>query len=252
MKCAHKSDKTYQKCRGFTLIELLVVVAIIAVLIAILLPALQNARANARTVACLANYHQFAIAVRSYMNDNSDWLPMPIELDPNGSVKAYWPNFMAPYIGSEKVLKCPAAIGELDPRWGHEIGGYGMNCFWIDVNHGPKGGYIDNLDYNPSIVDVPSKEVVFCDNRGEVMVGPLLDVYPAYIHPDFWGSDDLNAERPRLAARHSRSPNIIFLDLHAEHISYTLAMEWSEFWKSNPWWGAPDCWRPDWNSYLGW
>jgi len=236
--------------KGFTLIELLVVVAIIAVLVAILLPAMQEARAQARTAACLANYHNLALAVRGYMNDNNEWLPNPVHLEPNGG----WPDWSSqiwPYTGarSEKSLKDPASHGETDPHWGHEIGGDGMNAFWISVDHRPNANFADNVNYNPKIVDIPDREVVFCDNRGMWSVGPLLDGFcPVDIFPDFWGGGNAQeAARCRMAPRHSRSPNVLFLDLHAEHIPFDLAKEWSEYWMARPWWGPPSCWKPNWN-----
>lgn len=231
---------------SFTLIELLVVVAIIAVLVALLLPALKNARDQAKTISCLGFYHQFAIATQGYMGDNQDWLPMPIYLAPG--VEYHWDYFLSPYLKDGKIFKDPAAIGELDPRWPpNEVGGYGINCFWIDVDHGPRTSYWDNRDYKPAIVNEPAKEVVFCDNRGMWGVGPLLDTYPASVHVSFWGGgDEVDARRPRMAPRHNLSPNVMFLDLHAENVG-DLAKEWSEIWISRAWYGPPSCWRPDWN-----
>jgi prepilin-type N-terminal cleavage/methylation domain-containing protein/prepilin-type processing-associated H-X9-DG protein len=238
-----------RKKKGFTLIELLVVIAIIAVLVAMLLPALSKARDQARTVACLANYHQFAIATRAYMDENQDWLPQPVSFYPT---EQHWTDQLNLYLKSgsgNTVFQDPAAAaaGETHPAWGYKIGGYGMNSFWIDVDRKAHSFY-ENRDYPPSIVEEPSKEVVFGDNRGMWNVGPLLDIYPYSIHPDFWGGGNgADAASCRMATRHSRSPNMMFLDLHAEHISFSLAKEWSEYWLTRPWWGPPSCWRPDWN-----
>ncbi len=228
---------------GFTLIELLVVIAIIAVLVAILLPALKGARDSAKTTACLSNDRQLGIAVRAYMNDNHDYLPQPVRrIVVNGSES--WPSWdsqVGSYIPGGNIPQDPAAIDEKDPRWGTPIGGYGMNAYWIVMGT----WYGDNKDYNPAIVADPSKEVVFGCNRGMWNVGPLLDTYDPSIHPGFWGGgNDQEAQRCRMAPRHGGSPNILYLDLHAEHISVDVAKMWSEFWITTNWWPPVVAWLP--------
>jgi prepilin-type N-terminal cleavage/methylation domain-containing protein/prepilin-type processing-associated H-X9-DG protein len=236
-----------KRSKGFTLIELLVVVAIIAVLVALLFPALSDARAQAKTVSCLANYHQFALAIRTYMGENKDWLPQPVSFYPS---EQHWSDQINLYLKSgfgNTVFQDPAAIGETHPAWGYQIGGYGMNCYWIDVDV-KAHSYYENQNYQPSIVDEPSKEVVLCDNRGMWSVGPLLDIEPYETHPPFWGGNNIkDAAAPRMAARHKRSPNVLFLDLHAEHVSFGQAKQWSDYYISTWFSATPKCWRPDWN-----
>ena len=64
-----------QTRRAFTLIELLVVIAVIAILAALLIPVLARAKDKAKQVACAANLRQWGMALRMYVDDNSDNIP---------------------------------------------------------------------------------------------------------------------------------------------------------------------------------
>jgi prepilin-type processing-associated H-X9-DG protein len=212
------------------------VVAIIAVLIAVLLPAFTAARTAARTTVCLSNYRQLGIGVGAYMNDNRDYLPPPVCSDGQGGWPE-WPGKVIPYLGTDKIVQDPAALGEKD-QWNNQIGGYGMNSYWIVRDT----GYGENKNYSPAIVADPTREVVFCCNKGMWGVGPVLDTLPENIRPSFWGDN-----RPRMSSRHKGSPNVLFLDLHAEHISSQTAKMWSEFFVGNNFWPPLPCWLPEWD-----
>jgi prepilin-type N-terminal cleavage/methylation domain-containing protein/prepilin-type processing-associated H-X9-DG protein len=61
---------------GFTLIELLVVVSILALLVGILLPSLRGARTSAKRVVCASNLRSIGQALRLYLDDNRELLPI--------------------------------------------------------------------------------------------------------------------------------------------------------------------------------
>jgi len=231
---------TKSGCRAaFTLIELLVVIAIISLLVSILLPSLTKAKDLARTTMCLTQWRGIGLADQMYAEDYGGYLPPPYGL--NGS----WCSTLefGKYAENGKLFQDPGCNGETDPRWGGLIDGYGMNAAWIDVSQ--SSSYYGEHCYDPQIVKSPSEEVVHCDNRGIWAVGPLLDIYDAGLHPNDWGGGDaVNAMRPRMATRHQGSPNVLFLDWHAEHVSVDLATEWSEYWINSNFANLPVCWHP--------
>jgi prepilin-type N-terminal cleavage/methylation domain-containing protein/prepilin-type processing-associated H-X9-DG protein len=60
---------------GFTLVELLVVIGIITLLLGILMPVVNRIKGAAKSVACRANLHSVAEALRMYLGDNHDFMP---------------------------------------------------------------------------------------------------------------------------------------------------------------------------------
>jgi len=90
--------------RGFTLIELLVVIGIIAVLAAIVIPVYTRAQEKARQTTCLANLHAIGLAIKMYQ---ADYLMAPPPYDPATGWGGISTLYIADYLSSVKVLRCP-------------------------------------------------------------------------------------------------------------------------------------------------
>lgn len=97
--------------RAFTLIELLVVIAIIAILAAILFPVFAQAKAAAKNTSCISNGRQIGMAVKLYLSDNDD--VMPLFYAYNSAPPAGQPGhkgtelLLLPYTKSRDVFRSP-------------------------------------------------------------------------------------------------------------------------------------------------
>lgn len=65
-------EKPHKHDGAFSMVELIVVMGIVTVLLSLLLPALQHARALSNVTACANNMRQIGLALRMYLNENSD------------------------------------------------------------------------------------------------------------------------------------------------------------------------------------
>src|SRR5471032_2497520 len=102
--------------RAFTLIELLVVIAIIAILAAILFPVFAQAKFAAKKTVDLSNAKQIGLAVKLYLNDSDD--TMPIFYAYNSDPGIYTPPahhgtevLLEPYVKSPALFKSPLDSG---------------------------------------------------------------------------------------------------------------------------------------------
>lgn len=116
---------------AFTLIELLVVIAVIGILAGMLLPALSRAKTKAQTAGCLNNLKQLQLCWQMYVDDNNDFLPRNVAMNPgNMENRASWRSdpgswlqgnawtdvtfdnirngMLFPYNGSVAIYRCPA------------------------------------------------------------------------------------------------------------------------------------------------
>jgi prepilin-type N-terminal cleavage/methylation domain-containing protein len=101
--------------RAFTLIELLVVIAIVAILAAILFPVFAQAKAAAKRTACLSNSRQVGMALKMYLADYDD--AMPIYYAYHSQPPAFQPGHkgvevaLAPYCRNPDVFQSPFDTG---------------------------------------------------------------------------------------------------------------------------------------------
>ena len=93
---------------GFTLIELLSSIAVISMLFGVLVPAIGKARAYARRGACRGQLHSIGMAMRMYVDENHNRMPIAAQLpsdEPNLPTIA---EVLQPYLKDNDVMRCPA------------------------------------------------------------------------------------------------------------------------------------------------
>jgi prepilin-type N-terminal cleavage/methylation domain-containing protein len=121
--------------RGFTLIELLVVIAIIAILAAILFPVFAQAKFAAKKTADLSNARQIGVALKIYLGDSDD--TMPIFYAYNSEPTVYAPPQhkgvevqLLPYSKSKDIFRSPLDSGS--PYLATDGGSMavGANTYW--------------------------------------------------------------------------------------------------------------------------
>src|SRR2546423_1787201 len=114
MNAQRKAYFARRQREAFSLIELIVAIAIIGVLAALLLPTLGRSKASARSASCLSNLHQIGLALRIYVDESDNHLPLMWDA-PLGT-NAPLTNSLLPtvdkvltvYLTSTNVLRCPS------------------------------------------------------------------------------------------------------------------------------------------------
>ncbi len=154
---------------AFTLIELLVVIAIIAMIAGILIPVIGKAKESSRVTGCLSNLHQIGVALRLYTEDNQNRLPeMRDKLygtnsPPTNSVALPSVDLvLSNYLGSVKVLKCPADRDGIYEQ-------SGASYAWNSLLNGQDADRMEvmNLSFNPHQIPVFYDKEAFHRGRGE-------------------------------------------------------------------------------------
>jgi len=97
--------------RAFTLIELLVVVSIVSLLLAMLSPVVGKARAHARSTACRSQLHGVGMALRMYVDDNGDVMPVAAQLPSEEPNLPSITEVLLPYLQNREAMRCPADRG---------------------------------------------------------------------------------------------------------------------------------------------
>lgn len=134
----------HANCRrkGFTLVELLVVISILALLIAILVPSLRGARRVSKRITCGGNLHSLGQALRMYLNESNDLLPV-VEALPSTPIDEDHPRpaistVLRPYV---ELSGAPAGTPEDElARAGHEVFHCPADVPGRDNREGPNRG----------------------------------------------------------------------------------------------------------------
>jgi len=188
-----------QNWRGFTFLELLIVIAMVSVVFGLfVLPVGRKNRSSATNIKCMSNLKQVALSFKMFTSDNAGSLPFVASrsLAYTNDSQA-WLHFMvlSNYLGSTKILICPADIHEK----------HAAAFFSAETNGAPESlatlkntavSYFVGLDANESQPDswlVGDGQV---GDTGRIHKGPLLyaNEYSSLRWPD-----STHGERPNVA-----------------------------------------------------
>lgn len=186
----------------FSLIELLVVISIIALLLTLLLPALKNARDMAKQIGCANNLKQMGVGNLSYSSDQDGFV----------SGQGAWYKGVAPYLENGKEWDQPTMAPKKNPGcvWSCPTDPSGLTYYnqgTIPAWGAPWAIYSDPYTYMPrKMIDykLPSMKLYLIDASYYFM----------------WYNAGGFALSGRLAQRHRKKSNVLFLDGHVKCYGY--------------------------------
>lgn len=215
---------------GFTLIELLVVIAIIAILAAILFPVFAQAKQAAKRTANISNARQVAMAVKMYVTDYDD--AMPIFYAYNSQPPAGQPGHkgveveILPYCKDKGVFKNPLDSG--GPYLAQDVPGadtywkaYGTSYRFTQCTYTLAAGessqnnnlYTTNRLVTDTAFEYPSETRIMRDE----MMGFFARSYRA--DACFYYGYDCDAPSNYYKQWDNIGGSVIFADGHARHIT---------------------------------
>jgi prepilin-type processing-associated H-X9-DG protein len=205
----HPSLKGAFSRSGFTFAELLVTVACAAILTGMLLPTLKTAEETQKAAVCLANMHQWGLAISLYSADWNDYFPPEGVGHPMSGSSYAWYNVVPHYINTPSLIdlyaagkpptpttksvyscpsdtKCPpaASLNDDNPYYMYAMNG----------RMDPNGTAL----FKRAQCVQPSNTVMFCENEGTFS----------------------NTTGKYTPARHNGGSNLTFVDGHAEWIAF--------------------------------
>ena len=98
----------YSAQTGFTLVELIVVIAIITLLLGILVPVLGKVRREGQRTVCIAHLHNIGMAMRMYVGDNEDTMPVAAQLPSAEPNLPCITEVLLPYLKTREIMRCPS------------------------------------------------------------------------------------------------------------------------------------------------
>jgi prepilin-type N-terminal cleavage/methylation domain-containing protein len=250
------------KRRAFTLMELLVVVAVAGILIAIAMPTLSRARFVARRALCLNRARELSRSHFLYVYEQNEfvWYKTWKVTEPTLQLPAsVWAVPLARYGNIDKVRQCPEAVGgevavpvgSDNSPWNQHYrdeeterdvkvsGGYAINGWLFDAY---RDALPENTPLQPS--DAAASRMRWVWNTVSVPAfvdGLWSEAFPLPSDQTRFdlkvGPTDVKNQMSRVnIARHRKTVNVAYFDMHAENIP--LRDLWTLLWKPN--WKAPD------------